>query len=496
MEPLFDVAIIGGGINGCGCAADAALRGLSVFLCEQDDLASKTSSSSTKLIHGGLRYLEHYNFSMVKKALDERQTLMNLAPHIVRPLPLVIPHQHTIRSRYRLRAGFFLYDHLSKKNLLPKSRIAQRYDQPQYFDPLLSSLNEGFLFYDCTTDDARLTLANALLAKEYGAVIKPRTRLIEVSVQHNQWILTLETKQRSTFQIHAKSIINAAGPWIESINNMLGIPMQYPLTLVKGSHIVVPKLYEGEHAYFLQHKDMRVIFVIPFHGLTMIGTTEVTINNISEKIAIETHEAEYLCSLVNQYFKKNITPEHILHSWSGVRPLLNKTEKTSQAISRDYGFHYIQQPAVAITIYGGKITTYRKLAVQTINQLRSIKPTLSVSKTMQTYLPGAQCGTMTFDEYTIWARKKYHWLDPHIREHYLQTYGTRTELFLSECKKMEDLGQHFSPILYQIEVDYLVREEWAVSCEDILWRRTKLGLTTNAQSQKTLAEYLTQYDSH
>jgi len=488
---VFDVAIIGGGINGCGCAADASLRGLSVVLCEQGDLAGKTSSSSTKLIHGGLRYLESYDFAMVKKSLDERQTLLQLAPHLIYPLPIVLPQQTNMRPMWMLRAGLFLYDHLSRKNKLPKSKLIRRNKYANYFRPLAETLNAGFLFYDCTTDDARLTISNAKQAQEHGATILPNTELIHAEIDsHQQWRLCLRSKTAELLQIRAKTLINASGPWVEPVSQLLKVPLQHAMTLVKGSHLVVHKLYEGDHAYLLQHDDKRIVFVLPYHGYTMIGTTDVPFTDSLEEISIAGSEIDYLCDLVNQYFKKKITASEIINSWSGVRPLIAETGKSLRKISRDYAYHFGLVPAPIVTIYGGKITTYRQLAAEVIDQLRAVFPNLADSSTAITPLPGAAMASMGFKQYQPYAQDKYHWLDPETLTRYLHTYGTHTEQVLTGCNNIHDLGFDFTNTLYQVEADYLLENEWATTCDDILWRRTKLGLAMDATSQKALADYL------
>jgi glycerol-3-phosphate dehydrogenase len=492
MDNVFDVAIIGGGINGCGCAADAALRGLSVVLCEQDDLASKTSSKSTKLIHGGLRYLEYFDFGLVKKALDERQKLLELAPHLVHPQSFVIPYQKNMRPSWIIRLGLFLYDHLSFANKLPRSKLIHRKQQAVCFEPLSNNIKKGFIYYDGATDDARLTIANALQAKEHGATILPQTKLIKADVIDGQWLLTLEGITERPFQIKAKSIINTAGPWVESVSELLHIPMEHTISLVKGSHFVIPKLYEGDHAYMLQHIDKRIVFTIPYHGYTMVGTTDIAFSGNLNDIHIDASEVEYLCEIINQYFHKQIHESDIISTWSGIRPLLADPGKKPSALSRDYVYHYSNTPAPAITVYGGKITTYRQLSLQAVNQLRKILPNLTDSRTDTTPLPGALMGSMDFNEYQVYAHKKYQWLTEQTRKRYLQTYGTRTENILEGCEKISDLGVCFSPTLYQVEVDYLLKEEWANNCEDILWRRTKLGLTIDAKGTKMLADYLLQ----
>lgn len=489
MKQTFDVVIVGGGINGCGCAADAALRGLSVLLCEQDDLASKTSSSSTKLIHGGLRYLEHFDFRMVKKSLDERQKLLLLAPHLIHPLRLVLPHTKQMRSKLLLRSGLFLYDHLSQKNKLPKSQWIDRNKDRQYFAPLTDQFHDGFLFYDCSTDDARLTLENALQAKRHGAEILTRTKLIQAQAIEHEWRLTLETQSGQQIKINANALINAAGPWIEEVNRLLSLPMKHPMTLVKGSHIVVPKLYEGNHAYVLQHQDQRIIFIIPYHNQTMIGTTEVELTGRAQAVTIDDDEVDYLLNLVNQYFSSKCTRDDILTTWSGIRPLLSKVGKQSKTLSRDYAFDYTNEPAPLITIFGGKMTTYRQLAAEVIDQLKLNFKELPCSMTETTPLPGATHEHMSFNQYQSSAQKKYAWLGHKTLDRYLDQYGALTEVLLKNCSNLDDLGICFSETFYQAEVDYLRQYEWAVTVEDILWRRTKLGLTISSEAQKKLSRY-------
>lgn len=489
MKQVFDVAIIGGGINGCGVAADAALRGLSVILIEQGDLASKTSSSSSKLIHGGLRYLEYYDFKLVKKALDERQRLLSLAPHLVRPIPFIIPYAKNMRPVWLLRTGLFLYDNLSRDNKLPRSKFVQRKQQFQYFAPLEEKYKKGLMFYDCATDDSRLTITNAIQAREHGASIHTYTKLIKAHVENGIWHLTAKTSTDKEFEIRAKTLVNATGPWVESMSELLQIPTQFKLSLVKGSHFVVHKLYEGKHAYLLQHEDKRVIFIVPYQGYTMIGTTDVALKGPLEDVNISQEEVEYLCGLVNNYFQCNIQKSDIIDTWSGVRPLLAASGEL-KTLSRDYTYYYTQSPAPAVTIYGGKITTYRQLALETVDALKEHFPYLPQSKTNVSPLPGATLKTMSYKDYLNFAREKYFWLLEAIKERYLANYGTNTELLLATCNSMNDLGYDFGNGLYQIEVDYLCHHEWAKSCDDILWRRTKLGLNFSAEQTQTLEEYL------
>ena len=490
MEQVFDVAIIGGGINGCGCAADAALRGLSVVLFEQDDLASKTSSSSTKLIHGGLRYLESYEFGLVKKALVERQTLLNLAPHLVHPQSFILPYQKHMRPAWLLRLGLFFYDHLSRKNHLPKCKAIKKNNKNNYFTPLVDTINRGFLFYDAATDDARLTIINAIQARNHGASIRPNAKIIQAEAINNLWQITVQPKNGVIYKVFAKSLINAAGPWVESIAKLTQIPDQHPITLVKGSHIIVQQLYEGKHAYFLQNNDQRVIFIIPYHGLSMIGTTDIHLNEPLNNVHISNEEIDYLTGIVNTYFKIKLSAADIVYSWSGVRPLLANEGKELKSLSRDYSYEFSTLPAPIVTIFGGKITTYRQLAEETIDQLKSIFPQMHQSQTKVTPLPGALLGTMNFEHYLIYARKKYHWLDPKVLNRYLYSYGSYTEHFLSKCSNMESMGKNYGASLYQVELDYLISEEWATDPDDILLRRTKLGLSMDDSGKKEVADYI------
>lgn len=490
MDKVFDVAIIGGGINGCGCAAEAALRGLSVVLFEQDDLASKTSSSSTKLIHGGLRYLEYYEFKLVKKALEERQILLSVAPHLVRPQPFVLPHQKHMRPSWFLRLGLFIYDNLSRKNRLPHCKSINRKANKSDFSPLKDKLNKGFLFYDAATDDARLTIINALQAKNNGACIRVRSKVIKTHALNNSWEITIAPETGAVYSIRAKVLINATGPWVRDTAMMSHIPINHDIALVKGSHILVPKMYDGDHAYFLQHPDKRIVFTIPYHGLTMIGTTDVPFTDSLDSLEISQEEIDYLIDLANHYFKAALKAGDIVSTWSGIRPLLGSVNKNASALSRDYAYELGSSPAPLVSILGGKITTYRQLSEEVINQLSPFFPKLSESVSEYTPLPGASLHNMSFNEYADYAKKTYHWLEEKLLQRYLHSYGTNTEQFLAQCTDIESMGTKYGDELYQVEVDYLIKEEWAKNADDILERRTKLGLSMNAACKKKLADYL------
>ncbi len=488
MSDVFDIAIIGGGINGCGCAADAALRGLSVALFEQDDLAAKTSSSSTKLIHGGLRYLEYYEFKLVKKALAERQILLNQAPHLVHAQEFVLPYQPIMRPAWLLRLGLFLYDHLSIKNKLPHCKSISR-SKSTFFNPLKKIFTRGFIFYDAAADDARLTLANALQAKQHGALINPRQRVIKAEISDNLWHLTIQPKAGSAYTIQAKALINACGPWVKSTAQLLHIP-QEAIALVKGSHIVVPKLYEGTHAYVLQHEDQRIVFAIPFQGYTMIGTTDVPVSEPCEHSTITEHEIKYLLDLTNTYFNQNMSRQDIIYSWSGIRALLNNKNKNASALSRDYEISLTQHTPPLITILGGKITTYRQLAEECINALHPFISSIPPSKTAHTALPGSSYNSMTFNQYCTFAKEQYSWLEPTLLQRYLTTYGTNTEHLLDGCDTITSLGECFGAQLYAAELNYLMRYEWAYTAEDVLLRRTKLGLSIDEKEIQKITSYM------
>ena len=492
MKPIFDVAIIGGGINGCGCAADAALRGLSVALIEQGDLASKTSSSSTKLIHGGLRYLEHYEFSLVKKALIERQRLLKLAPYLVTPQSFVLPHRKYMRPSWLIRTGLFVYDNLSRKNHLPHCQTIKRINNELYFSPLTDTLNKAFLFYDGATDDARLTIVNAMQARQHGAQIHLHTKLVKAEVQNNIWLLTLQSQNKHPYTLKARALVNATGPWVQATTQITNTITKQQLSFVKGSHILVPALYQGDHAYLLQNDDKRIVFVIPYHGYSMIGTTDVNLPEPVEYPEISTAEINYLLQLVNSYFKTQINFKDICYSWSGIRPLLAGKNEDASSLSRDYLYELSKTPAPAVTIFGGKITTYRLLAKEVIDQFRPLFPHMPKSLTAVTPLPGAELpnSSMHFEQYKKYAKEQYSWIEPHILNRYLKQYGCNTEKILAATSHNHSLGQKFSPDLYQAEVDYLIKEEWAQSSEDILFRRTRLHLAFSAQNKEKLEQYI------
>jgi glycerol-3-phosphate dehydrogenase len=480
---IYDLLVVGGGVNGCGIANDASGRGLTVFLCEQFDLASETSSRSTKMVHGGLRYLEYYEFRLVREALSEREVMLNIAPHIVQPLQLIIPHNSLQRPAWMVRLGLFLYDHLGfkfgRKSKIPGSYGLQLNSSTPVAEPLLAELKKGFCYYDCKVDDARLVALNAVAAKINGAQVYTRTKFIGAEKHNGLWISTLEDQHTGQqYQIKSKTLVNAAGPWVDQIvNQTLNIKTKHQIELVKGSHIVIPKFYEGEQAYLLQNKDKRVIFVIPYHNdFTMIGTTDIPYHDDPATVTIDDTERDYLCEVVNRYFKQKISPADIVNEWSGVRPLQADEANNPSAVTRDYSLE-VEDDAGAtpvLSIFGGKITTYRELAKHAMQKLSSYLPHMGPEWTATTPLPGGDITSAA--DYSRQLQKKYPFLPCELLQRYAFSYGSLSEKILNDVSSIETLGQDFGNTLFAKEVDYLIDNEWAQTCDDILWRRTKLGL--------------------
>jgi glycerol-3-phosphate dehydrogenase len=472
-----DIFIIGGGINGIGIAVDAAGRGLSVTLCEKNDLASATSSASSKLIHGGLRYLATYDFSLVRKALEEREILLGKAPHLIWPLEFVLPHAKHLRPKWLIRLGLFIYDHLASHPLLPNSKKINLNNDPRGA-ALHPELTIGFSYYDCYDDDARLVATNAIAAREKNATILTHTTCIAATYQNDQWKIELKNNKTQEHAIHyAKVLINAAGPWVKSLqkNIIQGAP-PVSVELIKGTHIIVPKLYAGNFAYILQNPDERVVFAIPFENdFTLIGTTDVPYNAELDQISSTPAEEHYLCNTINSYFKKSISPEDILWSYAGVRCLQEDNSDTASEITRDYKFITTNEIAL-VTIISGKVTTYRRLAEEVVNTLKHFFPHITPAWTAHSVLPGGDIPNGNFDAFLASFCEKYSWLPKDLAHRYARNYGTRVNLILQEATCLADLGENFAAGLYQKEVGYLIQHEWAQSSEDILWRRTKLGL--------------------
>ena len=489
-ETNFDLFIVGGGINGAGIAADAAGRGLSVALCEMNDLASATSSNSSKLIHGGLRYLEHYEFGLVKKALNEREVLLKVAPHIVTPLRFQMPHRPHLRPAWLIRIGLFLYDHLGKREALSGSH-GVKYD---ISSPLKSEITKGFEYADCWVDDARLVIINALSAQKNGAKIYDRRKCINAKRKNGVWEITLQKAgSNETETVTAKGLVNAAGPWVSSfIETKLERKAPYSIRMIKGSHIVVPKLYEQDNAFIMQNEDQRIVFAIPYRNdYTLIGTTDEEFTGNPSEVSISQDETDYILSVANQHFKEQLSNEDIVWSYSGVRPLLEDESSDPSAVTRDYTLHVEDEAGKAplLSVFGGKITTYRQLALSCMDDLKGYYPNMGKEWTHSSSLPGGDLNT-SLQGYAELLQSKYRFLNKKLAYRYANSYGTLCETFLKGANSIEALGQSFSNDLYQVEVDYLVKHEWAYSSQDILWRRTKLGLEFSSEMTTQLDQYL------
>ncbi|MGE0121014.1 MAG: glycerol-3-phosphate dehydrogenase [Dongiaceae bacterium] len=488
-----DLLVVGGGINGAGLARDAAGRGLSVLLVEQADLASATSSASTKLIHGGLRYLEYYEFRLVREALIEREVLLRNAPHIIAPLTFVLPHENALRPAWMIRLGLFLYDHLGGRERLPASRGLDL-RREAVGKPLRPSLVKGFSYADCWVDDARLVVLNALDASERGARIRTRTRCTSAKRSGRLWEAAIDdqrTGERST--VHARALVNATGPWVAGfIDRVLGLEPRQRLRLIKGSHIVVPRLYEGTHAYILQNRDRRIVFAIPYeHDFTLIGTTDVSYDGDPAGVTIAAAEIDYLCGVINDHFVRQIAPGDVVWTYAGVRPLHDDESADASAVTRDYVLELEDTDGAAplLSIFGGKITTYRKLAEHGLTKLKPYFARLGAPWTHAAPLPGGDIPNADFAAYADGLRKRWPWLPNGLVERYARAYGTRADRILGSAKGTNDLGPHLGDGLYGREVEYLVGTEWAMSAADVLWRRSKLGLHVSPDTVAALERW-------
>jgi glycerol-3-phosphate dehydrogenase len=496
MERIFDLAVIGGGVNGCGIARDAAGRGNSVFLCEMNDLASGTSSWSTKLVHGGLRYLEYYEFRLVREALIEREILWQIAPHIIRPLRFVLPHHAGLRPAWLLRLGLFLYDHIGGRHLLPPTRsVDLRSDEVG--EPLIKGrYSKGFEYSDCFVDDARLVVLTARDAADRGAVIRVRTRATEIRQTDGIWQITVEnTVSRELSVIRARVLVNAGGPWVEEVlASGAGVNAKAKVRLVQGSHIVVRKLYEHDRAYMFQNSDGRIVFVIPYQDdFTLIGTTDRDYHGDPSKVSATSAEIKYLCDSVGEYLAKPVKPEDVVWTYAGVRPLYDDGASEAKAATRDYVFELDTPGGVPLlSIYGGKITTYRRLAEEALERLA---PYLRSAKaregwTAKSPLPGGDMDVSAVAALTAELLRSYPFLTPAHASRLAHAYGTRASKLLGGAKSMTDLGQCFGATLTEAEVRYLMSVEWACTAEDIVWRRSKLGLRMSKAEIADVDAYL------
>ena len=488
----YDLLVIGGGINGAGIARDAAGRGLRVLEVEMADLASATSGWSSKLIHGGLRYLEYYEFRLVREALEERETLLNAAPHIVRPLRFVLPHDRTMRPVWMIRIGLWLYDHLGKRHSLPGSHTVG-FPHIEFSAGLKPEIRSGIIYSDCRVDDARLTVLTAMSAREKGATVLTRTKFVAGRRENGAWTCELEdVRGGGRRTVTATALVNAAGPWVSSV--LEGLPHRATgakVRLVKGSHIVVPKVHSLGHACILQNTDKRVIFVIPFEGKwSLIGTTDVPVDTPEEAVDITEKETDYLIEAANRFLAKPLSRADVVWTFAGVRPLYDDGKSDPSSITRDYVLEIDDDEGKApvLSLFGGKITTYRCLAESVLEKLGKYLPPMGPRWTKEAPLPGGNMRNYNafrdemFDRYRGFPRDL---LDGVVRRH-----GSRTSFVLGDIQRAEQLGRNFGGGLTAREIECLIADEWAETAEDILWRRTKCGLHMSAEQQKAVADYL------
>ncbi|MGL4311785.1 MAG: glycerol-3-phosphate dehydrogenase [Paracoccaceae bacterium] len=492
-EPgMIDVFVIGGGINGAGVARDAAGRGLSVVLCEKGDLAEGTSSRSGKLVHGGLRYLEYYEFRLVREALIEREVLLNAAPHIIWPMRFVLPHSPQDRPAWLVRLGLFLYDHLGGRKKLPGTRTLDLRRDPEGI-PVLDQFTKGFEYSDCWVDDARLVVLNAVGAAEKGAQVLTRSPVLSARRENGSWTVTTQsslTGETRTFR--ARCLVNCAGPWVSDvIGRVAGSNSTRNVRLVKGSHIIVPKWWAGSNAYLVQNHDKRVIFINPYEGdKALIGTTDISYDGRAEDVTADEAEIDYLLAAVNRYFKEKLRRSDVLHSFSGVRPLFDDGKGNPSAVTRDYVFDLDETGgAPLLNVFGGKITTFRELAERGMHRLKHIFPNMGADWTHGAPLPGGEIPNADYETFANSLREAYPWMPRPLVQHYGRRYGARTRDVVGTATGLAGLGRHFGGNLYEAEARYLVTKEWAMTAEDVLWRRTKHRLHLTEAEQKAFADW-------
>jgi glycerol-3-phosphate dehydrogenase len=473
----FDLLVVGGGINGAAIARDAAIRGAKVLLVERDDLAAHTSSASSKLIHGGLRYLEYYEFRLVREALKEREILLRTAPHIVRPLRFVLPHARGMRPRWMIRSGLWLYDLFSFRGSLPRSRAVARSDAAVRAP--LQKPGRLLSYWDAWVDDSRLVILNAVAAAEAGAEIAVRSELLSARREGGLWHAELSDGRTVT----AKALVNAAGPWVTEILGRASAESRSKLRLIKGSHIVLPALWQGEHGYILQQPDGRVVFALPFLGdFTLVGTTDVPVQAPGQP-AITPDETRYLCEAADRYFERQVTPADVVWSYSGIRSLYDDGEAQAKAVTRDYRLELDEaEGAPLLSVFGGKITTARALAEEALDRLR-IEGRRS---TGWMALPGGDLAPAFLD----WLETLAAWMPQPLIARLSRAYGTRVRDIVDSAQSLKQLGRHFGHGLYEAELNYLKEREFARTAEDILWRRTKLGLRFTAAESKALRKWI------
>lgn len=510
----MDVLVVGGGINGAGIARDLSGRGLKVLLTEKDDLAAHTSSSSTKLIHGGLRYLEYYEFAMVRKSLTEREVLLKSAPHIMWPLRFVMPHDATAPSArpvWMIRIGLFLYDHLAKREMLSASTTVDLRNHPTG-KPLKPLFKKGFVYSDGWVDDARLVVLNAMDARERGAEVLTGWRCTDAQRGASAWQATLENTQGEIRKVTARALVNAAGPWAaQFLNEHAHAPKSKALRLIKGSHIVVPKIFDHDHAYIFQNPDKRVIFAIPYEeDFTLIGTTDVEYSGAVDAVKIDPSEITYLCDQASRYFEKPVRAAEVVWSYSGVRPLMDDESGDPSAITRDYALELDTSAAALLSVWGGKMTTFRKLSEEAADLLAAPLKNSRGAWTHNAFLPGGDLGAWVtaqtgeygvkedvmneggFNRFAAAVAQRYPQLSRQVARRLARGYGTRVDSLMGGSDNggnAEALGHEVAPGLFEAELNYLHHTEWANTADDVLWRRTKLGLHFTAAQRAAVADW-------
>ena len=497
-RPL-DLFVVGGGINGAGIACDAAGRALKVGLCEMNDFASATSSKATKLIHGGLRYLEHYEFRLVREALMEREILLAKAPHISWPLRFVLPHEPHLRPRWLLRIGLFLYDHLDWHMTLPRSESVD-FATSRFGKGLKPEFKKGFVYSDAWVDDARLVIENVKSARDMGAAIYARHRCVAAhrSSDGKLWEIELRAPDDSSIRLTARGLVNACGPWVKHfLDEQTHIKTPKRVRLIKGSHIIVPRLHDGDHAFILQNKDNRIVFVIPYEReFSLIGTTDIPVEN-SEDAVCTPEEIAYLCELASHYMAKPVRPQDVVWTYSGVRPLFDDGDDDPSAVTRDYHLEVDAPPGAApmLSVFGGKITTYRRLAEHALEDLRKFYPRMGGAWTAGKPLPDGELADAptfeaAFERFAASAAAVHRQLPQELVWILARRHGTGLDDLLEGVRSVADLGRHFGGHLYEAEVRYLMREEWAVEPDDVLWRRTKEGLHMTPAERDAFAQWM------
>jgi len=490
----YDLLVVGGGVNGAGVARDAAGRGLRTLLCEQHDLAAHTSSASTKLIHGGLRYLEFYDFRLVRKSLREREIILGSAPHIVRPMRFVLPHDAHLRPAWMIRAGLFLYDHLARRRRLPGSSAVDLRRHPAGA-PLDPRYTKGFVYSDAWVDDARLVVLTAMDARAHGARILTRTRCTRLERDGSRWLATLVEADGNQLHVEASAVVNATGPWVDRfLDRSTPVPARRHPRIVKGSHSVVPRLFDHDFAYIFQAPDRRIVFAIPYEReYTLIGTTERDYQDDLATPEIETPEVDYLLAMANRYFRRELARSDVRWSFAGLRPLLADPADVATSVTRDYVLDVEEQGPPLLSIYGGKLTTYRRLAEDVLDKLAALLGWSRKHWTAAAALPGGDMKAADFGAFRDELRKTYPRLPAALLDRLAAAYGTRVDRLLGVARVTQELGEEVLPGLHQREIEYLRSEEWAVTAEDILYRRSKLALHLPADALVRLDEWLARH---